>query len=82
MNSIQVSTSCNHRWIAGECWHCGKLAKDYIAELEHRQIQVNKQLEAIAFAVRSGNGWNLTDWQNWLRFHAQPATTSTSETEG
>lgn len=44
--------------------------------------QIVGEHNAVVFAVRSGNGWNLTDWQNWLRFHAQPATTSTSETEG
>lgn len=40
-----------------------------VYEREHAEQIVNEH-NAIAFAVRSGNAWNLEDWRNWLRFHA------------
>lgn len=42
--------------------------------------RIVKEHNAIAFAVRNGENWTLTDWQNWLRWHVSqsPATTSTS----
>ena len=41
-------------------------------------IQIVKEHNAVVFALRSGSGWNLEDWRNWLRFHA----TITTEREG
>lgn len=34
--------------------------------------QIIQEHNAVAFAVRSGENWTLTDWQNWRRFHAIP----------
>lgn len=33
--------------------------------------QIVREHNAIDFAVECGANWNLNDWRNWLRYHAQ-----------
>lgn len=32
--------------------------------------QIAQEHNAVLFAIRSGQGWSLEDWRNWVRFHA------------
>lgn len=41
---------------------------------EQRATQIVAEHNAVAFARRSGSGWTLIDWQNWLSYHATTTT--------
>lgn len=45
-----------------------------VAEVFHVEVaeQIVRERNAVALAIRSGEGWILEDWQRWRKYRAMP----------